>query len=284
MTGAEQVEMAVLTDIVREAARRYMFDTVAAHRIQVKGLGDFVSEVDSDIQKYIHGELAERYPGIQFLGEEDGQQNVDFDGTYWVLDPVDGTSNLIHGVKHSAISLALMTGTTSEKAVVYQPYLDEMFTAERGKGAHLNNKPIHVSMTGDMGMALIAVGTSPYHREMAGPNFTIIREVFERCADIRRSGSAALDMAWVAAGRYDAYFEGRVKLWDCAAGRLLVEEAGGKTVSWAGEPLGNAMESSIVTGTPEIVNQLQQYFLDEMDSADAPSVESSPAAEARPRG
>ncbi|MBW3088556.1 inositol monophosphatase [Bifidobacterium sp. 82T24] len=264
-----------MTDIVREAAHRYMFDTVAAHRIRVKGMGDFVSEVDSDIQQFIHDELAARYPDIQFLGEENGEQNVDFNGVYWVLDPVDGTSNLIHGVKHSAISLALMNGTNSEKAVVYQPYLDEMFTAERGKGSHLNGKPIHVSMTADMGMALIAVGTSPYHREMAGPNFTIIREVFERCADIRRSGSAALDMAWVAAGRYDAYLESRVKLWDCAAGRLLVEEAGGKTINWSGEALGNAMESSIVTGTPEIVEQLQQYFLDEVNPSEADSAEAA---------
>ncbi|PJM74166.1 inositol monophosphatase [Bifidobacterium primatium] len=267
MTGADHVEITVLTDIVREAAKRYMYDKVAARRIQVKGLGDFVTEVDSDIQNFIHAELLKRYPDIQFLGEENGEQNVDFSGTYWVLDPVDGTSNLIHDYHHSAISLALMEGVYSVKCVIYNPYLDEMFTAVKGQGAFLNGKPIHVSTTGDMGMALIGVGTSPYHRDLAASSFTIIREVFERCADIRRSGSAALDMAWVAAGRLDAYFEGRVKLWDCAAGRLLIAEAGGVTMNWEGQQIGNALESSIVTGTPEIVEQLQNYFLEELHTA-----------------
>lgn len=263
MASAEQVDMTVLDEVVREASRRYMFDTVAAHRIRLKGPADYVTEVDSSIQNYIKNELAERYPDIQFTGEENNDQDADFNGLVWALDPVDGTTNLIHHMHHSAISLALLDGGAVIKAVIYQPYLDEMFTAELGKGAFLNGKPIHVSAVADLGMALIGLGTSHkgISRAEAAAQFQMFGKVFESCADIRRSGSASLDLAWVAAGRLDGFLERDVKLWDHAAGRLLVTEAGGVVTNWQGGDLGSAIHTSIVAGNPYVAEHLREVFL-----------------------
>ena len=263
MTSAQQVDMTILDEVVREASRRYMFDAVAVHRIRLKGPADYVTEVDSSVQAYIKGELAKHYPEIQFTGEEDDDPHADFNGLVWALVPVDGTTNLIHQMHHSAIALALLDGGTVIKAMVYQPYLDEMFTAELGKGAFLNGKPIHVSMVADLGMALIGLGTSHkgINRTTAAAQFNMFGKVFENCADIRRSGSASLDLAWVAAGRLDGFLERDVKLWDHAAGRLLVTEAGGVVTDWQGGDLGSAMHTSIVAGNAYVAEHLREVFL-----------------------
>ncbi|MBT1166653.1 inositol monophosphatase family protein [Bifidobacterium simiarum] len=260
------VNIADLVTIVRAAATRFVMGKAggeARTHITVKGVADFVTEVDTNVQSFVKSRLADRYPDIQFLGEENGEQDVDFDGLYWVLDPIDGTTNLIHDYHHSAISLGLLRGGETLKAVLYQPWSEEMFTAEAGRGAFLNGKPIHVTDEADMSRALINVGTSPYHHELAERNFDIMRRVFVDSADIRRTGSAALDLAYVACGRADGYFEGSIKLWDYAAGRLLVTEAGGTVSNWQGDDLGHRMETAVLAGTPAIADLLRERYLND---------------------
>ncbi len=234
----------------------------AAGHITVKGASDYVTEVDRQVQDFIQKELGEKYPEIQFLGEEKSNEEVDLSGLVWVLDPVDGTTNLIHDYRRSSISLALMENGQTLLGVVYQPYTDEMFWAEKGKGACLNGRRIHVSRAETMEECMFAFGTAPYDKEKFGEeSFRKIYRVFMDSQDIRRSGSAAIDMAETAAGRIDGFFERKLSIWDYAAGRLLVAEAGGKATDFEGIELGCAMKSSVVCGNPAIHALLVQKYL-----------------------
>ena len=155
---------------------------------------------------------------------------IDRKGSIWILDPVDGTTNLIHDFQHSTISLAYAKGGKILFGVVYDPFHEECFTAELGKGAFLNGKPIQVSKKEQLGDCLTAIGTSPGCREHADENFARMRRIYDQCQDIRRIGSAALELSYVACGRLDGFYEENLKIWDYAAGSLLVTEAGGTTV------------------------------------------------------
>lgn len=198
----------------------------AVSRIEQKeGHANFVTSVDCAVQDYLAGALSRLLPGSAFIGEEKDNDALG-DGPTWIIDPVDGTTNLIHDYRHSAVSIALLERRKPVIGVVYQPYTDELFAAERGKGAYCNGERIHVS-THSMDTALIAFGTSPYNEELAEKSMAIALAYLRRAADIRRSGSAAIDLANVACGRTDAFFELLLKPWDFAAGALLVAEAGG---------------------------------------------------------
>lgn len=255
------MEFAEVKDIVLEAGS-LLKDREAAAHITVKGAADFVTEADRDVQNFIQKALGEKYPEIQFLGEEKNNDEIDFAGRVWVLDPVDGTTNLIHDYRRSSISLALMENGQTVMGVVYQPYTGELFDAQKGKGAFLNGRQIHVSRAESMEEALIAIGTSPYEKEkFAKENFRRIYSVFMDAQDIRRSGSAAIDLAEVAAGRIDGFFEPKLSIWDYAAGRLLVAEAGGRAADFAGGELGCRMKSSVVSGNPAIHELLLQKYM-----------------------
>ena len=136
-----------------------------------------------------------------------------------------------------------------------------MYWAQKGKGSFLNGEPIHVSSAGTMQESLIAIGTSPYYKQMAGELFPVFQRVFEDCQDIRRSGSAAIDLAYVAAGRVEGFFEKDLKLWDFAAGMLLVREAGGKVLGYDGTDLKPAMMTGVVAGNPVIAQRLVEEYL-----------------------
>ena len=224
--------------------------------ISVKGPADFVTEADKDIQQFIQAELLVQYPDIQFLGEEDSQKEVDFYGKMWVLDPVDGTTNLIHDYRSSAISLALFEAGKPVLGIIYQPYTKELFWAQKGKGAFLGTERISVSEAGSLSESIVNVGTSPYKKELADENFELIKKVFCKSQDIRRSGSAALDLAWIACGRSDAFFERNLKLWDFAAGWIIIEEAGGKIADFNGMEISPVIAADIVTGTPKVCEEL----------------------------
>lgn len=198
-----------------------------ADAIREKGRTDYVTEVDVRVQRQIFEALKELDPAAQFLGEEKENQGIDREGSIWILDPVDGTTNLIHDFQHSTISLAYAKGKKVRFGVVYDPFREECFTAELGKGAFLNGRPIQVSGKKRLGDCLIAMGTSPGCREHADENFARMRRVYDRCQDIRRIGSAALELSYVACGRLDGFYEENLKIWDYAAGSLLVTEAGG---------------------------------------------------------
>lgn len=255
------MDLKQVKDIVLEAGILLKNREAATH-VTVKGKADYVTETDRQVQDFIQSSLGKLYPDIQFLGEEKNNDMVDLSGRVWVLDPVDGTTNLIHDYKRSSISLALADGGRIEAGIVYQPYTEELFHAERGKGAYLNGKRIHVSSAETMAECLISVGTSPYEKEAFGERtFRHIYHVFMDSQDIRRSGSAAIDLAETAAGRIDGFFEAKLNIWDYAAGQLLVEEAGGKITDYAGGELTCRMKSSVVCGNLKVHALLVEKYL-----------------------
>lgn len=254
------INMEQVINIVKEASKLFA-DREAAEHTTVKGKADFVTEVDVAVQNYIQERLEQLYPQIQFLSEEKNNEDVDKNGLVWVLDPVDGTTNLIHDYKASVISLALMEQGKPIVGIVYNPYNKELFTAKAGEGCYCNGKKVTVSSVTKMEDCLIAIGTSPYYKEMAKKNFTVFEKLFCDCQDIRRTGSAALDLAYVASGRIEGYFERSLKIWDFAAGSLLVKEAGGVIVNYQGEEAKMDMVGDIVAGNQEVVMQLVEKYL-----------------------
>lgn len=228
-----EIDFDKVIGIIKEAAE--LFKNVdAAHHIRVKGKADFVTEVDTSVQEKIHSELNRLYPEIQFMGEEQNNSGIDFKKSVWILDPVDGTTNLIYNYKASCISLGLAHGGEMSAGIVYNPYLNELFFARKGKGAYLNGKQIHVSGAPALSESLVSVGTAPYYKEYGEALFESIKEIYQKSLDIRRIGSAAIDLCCIACGRTDAYFEPRLQPWDYSAGMLLVEEAGGHVTDFMG--------------------------------------------------
>lgn len=230
--------------------------------IYTKGRADFVTQADLKIQAYIKEALREEYPDIGFQGEED-EDNSCTDGIRWILDPIDGTTNYIYNYNHSAISLALRNGNETAFGAIYNPFTDEMFLAVHGEGAFLNDMPIHVNKAESLDNALVAVGTSPYYKEMAPEVFRKIEKIYSRSLDIRRGGSAALDLAYVACGRLDAYFEYRLKPWDYAAGNLIVVESGGVVGSIEEDAISYEQASDIVACTNEELMKEMLLILNE---------------------
>lgn len=256
------VDLQKILDLIRSIKPLFMDHERASH-IQVKGVADFVTQVDFQVQELIQQGLKELYPQVQFMGEEKNNDDIDFSGQLWILDPVDGTTNLIHDMRHSALSLAYCQDGQLEMGVIYQPYTDEMFWAVRGQGAWLNGNPIHVSTEQELGTSLVAIGTSPYRHDMAEKNFELFKQVYLNCADIRRLGSAALDLAYVACGRVDAYLERDLKPWDFAAGVLLVQEAGGTVTDYRGKQVNFSGKCDIIGGNGHIGEILVERFLKE---------------------
>ena len=252
--------MTAVQKIVREAAKLFA-NREEVQRIKEKGAYDFVTAVDEAVQQVICKELENLYPQIQFMGEEASDVSVDMDGLLWILDPVDGTTNLIHDYKNSVISLALMENREVIAGIIYNPYLDEMFYAKKGEGSFLNGEKIRVSNAQTMSQSLIAIGTSPYHKQEAADNFRTFEKIYMDCQDIRRTGSAALDMAHVACGRIEAYMEKKLKLWDYAAGALIVREAGGKVLNYAGNDRTMELMADVVVGNAYIAPILAKEYL-----------------------
>ena len=238
--------MTVMQNAVQRAAKRLLRDFAEVEQLQVsvKGPGDFVSQADIRAEQVIREELNKARPGYAFLMEESGAEGSDNWAWRWVVDPLDGTTNFLHGIPHWAISVGLerrLPDGTSEIAagLVYNPAAAEMFWAEKGIGAFLNERRLRVSARRNLQEAVFATGipfaaVSPANRlAFARTLGTLMPQV----AGIRRFGAAALDLAWVAAGRYDGYWELGLKQWDMCAGLLIVREAGGyATDPYGGEP------------------------------------------------
>lgn len=256
-------QVKIITMIDYEIVNKIIIDageiiqnTSAKNNIYTKGVADFVTKTDIEVQEFIMKELQYKFPNIGFLGEEK-HINIKTGTSQWILDPIDGTTNYIYNYRHSAISLALRNNDEIIYGIVYNPFTKEMFTAFKGKGAYLDNQPIKVNDTTKMANALIAVGTSPYYKNMSKALFVKIQEIFSKSLDIRRTGSAALDLAYVACGRHDAYFEYKLKPWDYAAGYLLVKEAGGLVGNITGENISFENISDIIAGcSSELLEQL----------------------------
>lgn len=197
-----------------------------------KGRQDYASEVDALAEKEILRELRRAFPDHAFLCEESGalgQARYTF-----VIDPLDGTSNFLHGIAHYSVSIALLEGDEPLHAVIYDPQRNEVFTASRGSGAYLNERRIRVSARPELEGAMLVTGFPPRERKRIAAQLEATRLMLEEAEDVRRTGSAALDLAYVACGRVDAYFEAGLKPWDIAAGMLLVREAGGRYCDFDG--------------------------------------------------
>ena len=227
-----------------------------ASHIKVKGPADYVTQVDTDIQRFLAEELGRLAPEIQFLGEEEGLHKMTGD-TYWILDPIDGTTNLIHDYQHSVVSLGLYEKGEIVMGIVYDPFREDIYHAQKGKGSFLNGTPIHVSEAETLGETIISIGTSPYDRELTEENFRRFQRIFEKSQDIRRTGSAALDLAYVACGRTGGFFETLLSPWDFAAGMLLVKEAGGRVTDYTGGPLNLLKRGSVIATNGKIHEALR---------------------------
>ena len=209
------------------------------------GVADLVTEYDKNIQEQLKNGLKNILPEAKFIGEEGSSDELSDDGFAFVVDPIDGTTNFIKDYHHSAVSVALLKGKEVVAGLIYNPYLDEVFSAIKGQGAFCNGKKITVS-SHPIGNALVLFGSSPYDKKLFTKTIEILSEYFYQSLDIRRSGSAALDLCSVACGRADVYFELQVSPWDFAAGKLIVEEAGGVVTSLEGTPLTFDGKTSII--------------------------------------
>jgi myo-inositol-1(or 4)-monophosphatase len=226
---------------------------------------DFVTEVDQRVEKDIIAAIKKAYPTHNILGEESGQTFGDDEDYLWVIDPIDGTRNFMHGFPHFAVSIAVFHKNKIEHAVIYDPSKQELFTATRGKGAFLNDRRIRVSTRKTLEGALIGTGFAYRHidkdAKLPGKMF---RALLPECGDIRRAGAATLDLAYVACGRFDGFWEMGLKIWDIAAGVLLIKEAGG-IVS---DPQGGEdylKTGNIVAANPAIIRLMLKTFRNEME-------------------
>jgi myo-inositol-1(or 4)-monophosphatase len=252
----------VVVAAVQKAGRRLLRDFGEVEQLQVsqKGPGDFVSQADIRAEESLRADLAKARPSFAFLMEESGAHGADDWEWRWVVDPLDGTTNFLHGIPHWAISVGIekrIDAATTEivAGVVYNPASDEMFWAEKGNGAFLNDKRLRVSGRRDMQQALFATGI-PFASVPRKPEFSaILAKLMPQVAGVRRFGSAALDLAWVAAGRYDGYWELGIKKWDMAAGLVMVREAGGYVTDPTG---GDPYEGNVVAGNPVLHGKLRE--------------------------
>lgn len=260
MTILTQELIQQVLQAVREAGA-LLTDPDAVRQVTAKSETDFVTNVDLAVQSLLHTRLAALTPEAQLLGEEGDSREIDPARPFWILDPVDGTTNLIHSFRHSAISLALAEEGKVTFGVVFQPYTGECFTARAGEGAFLNGAPIHVSGAAALADSMISVGTVPGHRELADQAFAQLRRIYDSCQDVRRTGCASLDLSYVACGRLDGYVELCLQPWDYAAGLLLVTEAGGTVTALDGSTLPLTHGSSLLASNRLIHSQIQQVAL-----------------------
>ena len=232
--------------LVKECGRVMLEADRERMAIDIKsGVTDLVTEYDTKIQGQLQVGLKSLLPEAKFIGEEGSDDQLADDGYAFVVDPIDGTTNFIKDYHTSAISVALLKGREAVAGVVYNPYLDEVFSAIKGEGAYCNGKRISVSAQ-PIGKALVLFGSSPYDKSLFPKTIEVLSDYFYKALDIRRSGSAALDLCSVACGRADIYFELQVSPWDFAAGKLLVEEAGGVVTDLDGKPLSFDGKTSII--------------------------------------
>ena len=227
-------------------AHGVLAETKTGHR-------DVVTEYDRRVQELLMDRLSAAVPGAVFFCEENEQQGDLKAEHVFIIDPIDGTMNFVRGFHHSAISVAYMRSGVIRAASVYNPYAEECFSALAGEGAWCNGRPIHAGAL-PLSESVVCCGTAPYSPQLADSTFDLIKKAFLASLDIRREGSAALDMCSAAAGRAGVYFEPTVSLWDIAAGLLLVQEAGGVCCRLDGSPVPlDGSKTSILAGGKQAV-------------------------------
>ena len=250
-------------------------------KVNTKSPNDFVTEVDQAAEHAIIETLLAAYPGHGILAEESGRTHGARDSEYvWIIDPLDGTTNFIHGFPVYAVSIALAFKGQVQQAVVYDPSRDDLFYASRGRGAFRNDRRLRVSKRTRLAESLIGTGF-PFRK---GDNFKryvrMFEDVMQQCAGLRRPGAAALDLCYVAAGWYDGFFETGLSPWDIAAGSLIITEAGGLIGNFTGEA-DYLYQREVVAGNPKIYGQLVQIlspYTRVIDEAAPAAAQPAPAA------
>jgi len=263
-----------MMNAAQKAAKRLLrdFNEVEQLQVSVKGPSDFVSQADLRAEATLRQELEKARPGYAFLMEESGASGSPRWAWRWIVDPLDGTTNFLHGMPHWAISIALERrlaegGSEIVAGVIYNPAANEMFRAEKGAGAYLNERRLRVSARREMSEAVFATGI-PFAAVPAGRRLAFARtlgQLMPQVAGVRRFGAAALDLAWVAAGRFDGYWELGIHEWDMAAGLILVREAGGfATDPGGGDPLASG---DVVAANPALHPRLTAAVSEGMEAA-----------------
>ena len=224
---------------------------------------DLVTKYDGMVQEQLYRQLARAFPEAGFYGEEGDVCEISGKSSYFIVDPIDGTTNFIRHGKHSAISIGYMKDGQMEYGAVYQPYTDELFTARRGEGAYLNGSPIAMRQL-PLEDSLTMFGSAIYYRDTLPATARIMAELLPRILDFRRSGSAALDLCYVACGRADCFFEACIRPWDYAAASLIIQEAGGIVTALDGTPLRFVDRCSVAAGSrlshPELIEIVQKIL------------------------
>jgi myo-inositol-1(or 4)-monophosphatase len=247
---------------VRKAARGLArdFGEVAELQVSKKGPGDYVSAADLKAEQVLFEELSKVRPGYGFIGEERGLIEGSDKTHTWIVDPLDGTTNFLHAIPHFAVTAALERDGVIVAGVTFNPITNELFWAEKGKGAYLNDKRLRVAARRSMDESVLATGIPFLGKPGHAVFLKELHQIGQRVSGVRRFGSAALDLAYVAAGRFDGYWERGLNNWDMAAGTLLVTEAGGKVTDADGEvdPLqtGTVLASNLELH-PQILDRLK---------------------------
>lgn len=237
-------------------------------KVDEKDAKDYVSEVDRAAEQKIIDALRKAYPTHGILGEETGLHKGSGEGEdyLWIIDPLDGTTNFVKRLPHFAVSIAVRIKGRTEVAVVYDPMRNELFTASRGQGAQLNGYRLRGTNAKDLDGTILATGFPFKAKQHANSYINVLGKLFGECADFRRTGSAALDLAYVAAGRVDGFFEIGLKPWDFAGGELLVRESGGVVTDFAGGH-NHYLSGNVVAGNPRVVKGILNTMRDELSEA-----------------
>jgi myo-inositol-1(or 4)-monophosphatase len=267
--------LTIMANAAQRAAKQLLrdFNEVEQLQVSIKGPSDFVSQADLKAEAMIKQDLNKARPGYAFLMEESGASGSENWTWRWVVDPLDGTTNFLHGMPHWAISIGLERrlpdgGIEVAAGVIYAPATDEMFWAEKGAGAFMNDRRLRVSARRELSQAVFATGI-PFAVAPPRQRFAFARTLgtlMPQVAGIRRFGAAALDLAWVAAGRFDGYWEIGIKPWDVSAGILLVREAGGYVTDPEGR---DQIGADIVAGNPHLHPKLREAVADGLAAAEA---------------
>lgn len=250
----------VMVNAVSKAGRSLTrdFGEIENLQISLKGPGDFVSQADLKAEKVLRDSLNKDRPGYSFLMEEGGE--IETGSTHrWIIDPLDGTTNYLHGNPFFAVSLALESDGQLMAGVIYNPITEELFTAEKGRGAFVNDRRMRVANRSSLDQCVIATGVPALNKRGHGVALFEQRNIMTQCAGVRATGSAALNLAYVAAGRFDGYWEAGLSPWDVAAGMLMIREAGG----FVSEPDPNAsiyQSGRIVAGNEHIHGKLRSIL------------------------
>lgn len=247
-----------VTELSRNAGKILLEGLDDVHILDYKGPTNIVTEVDRKAEAFIVGEIKKVFPGHTIVAEESGK-TLGEQGKYWYIDPIDGTSNYARGVPLFCVSIGYAEDGKMLFGCIYDPVRDECFSATRGEGAWLNGNPIHVSKTSKMIDAMLATGF-PYDLQQENNNLDHFNQIIKEVHVVRRFGSAALDQAYVAAGRLDAYWEIGVEAWDIAAGSLIVEEAGGKVTTMQGDSDYMKPPYAILASNGILHENIQRFF------------------------